>query len=336
MKEKPAQEYLFQLIKGKLQPGETLIDIISGILHVSTDSAYRRVRGETPLLLDEARTLCNHFKISLDRLFEMSSNAVVFHPVLVSNKDYTFENYLADLRKTLNYIASFKEKEIIYLSKDIPFFHYFSLKPLFAFRYFFWMKSILQHPDFKNRVFSVDYVTPAMEEAAQEISRCYKIIPSTEIWNTEGINSFVAQVEYYREAGYFASDNDAAMIYSSLTEVVEHIRSQAQHGCKYLPGENPDLKQNNYKLFYNHVVIGDNTILVTLNGKKTVYINYDVLNYMTTEDEGFCNETSEKMQTLMRRATILSDVSEKQRNIFFNTVLKRIPFISSETQVAAF
>ena len=45
MKEKPAQEYLFQLIKGKLQPGETLIDFISEILHISIDSAYRRVSG---------------------------------------------------------------------------------------------------------------------------------------------------------------------------------------------------------------------------------------------------------------------------------------------------
>ena len=182
----------------------------------------------------------------------------------------------------------------------------------------------------------MDYLSPEMEEAAQEISRCYKIIPSTEIWNTEGINSFVAQVDYYREAGYFASDSDAAMIYSSLAEVVEHIRSQAQHGCKYLPGENPDLKQNNYKLFYNHVVIGDNTILVTLNGKKTVYINYDVLNYMTTEDESFCNETSEKMQTLMRRATILSDGSEKQRNIFFNTVRKEYLLLAAKDRLLPF
>lgn len=336
MKEKPAQENLFQLIKGKLSSRETLIDVVSDLLHVSTDSAYRRIRGETPLLLDEAKLLCTHFDISLDRLFEMKSNAVVFNPILVNNNNYTFENYLSDLQKSLQYIASFKNKEIIYLSKDIPFFHYFSLKPLFAFRYFFWMKSILQHPDFINRSFSIDYLSPQMEKMAQEISKYYKTIPSTEIWNTEGINSFIAQVEYYKEAGYFESDDDAALLYDSLAEVVEHIRNQAQHGCKYLPGENPDLKANNYKLFYNHVVIGDNTILVTLDGKKVVYINYDVLNYMTTEDEDFCNETSDKMQTLMRRATILSNVSEKQRNIFFNTLLKKIPVNSTENSFVTF
>jgi hypothetical protein len=72
-------------------------------------------------------------------------------------------------------------------------------------------------------------------------------------------------------------------------------------------------------------VIGDNTILVTLDGKKLVYINYDVLNYMTTGDTAFCNETAEKLNNLMRRATIISTVSEKQRSLFFNGLLKKIP-----------
>jgi hypothetical protein len=182
----------------------------------------------------------------------------------------------------------------------------------------------------------MDYLSPELEKMAQEISKYYNTIPSTEIWNTEGINSFIAQVEYYKEAGYFSSESDVGLLYNSLAEVVEHIRGQAQHGCKYLPGENPGLKQNIYKLFYNHVVIGDNTILVTLNTKKVVYINYDVLNYMATEDENFCNETSEKMQTLMRRATIISNVSEKQRNIFFNMLLEKIPFKTKERSFISF
>jgi hypothetical protein len=65
--------------------------------------------------------------------------------------------------------------------------------------------------------------------------------------------------------------------------------------------------------------------MTILNGKKILYLNYDVLNYMVTRDETFCNDVYSKLQTLMRRATILSNVSEKQRNMFFNTLLKKIP-----------
>ena len=55
--------------------------------------------------------------------------------------------------KQMQYLDSFIHKEIIYLTKDMPLFHNFYYKPLIAFRYFFWMKTIIQHPDFTEREF---------------------------------------------------------------------------------------------------------------------------------------------------------------------------------------
>jgi hypothetical protein len=45
---------------------------------------------------------------------------------------------------------------------------------------------------------------------------------------------------------------------------------------------------------------------------------------MYTHDEAFGNEVYGKVQTLMRRATILSKESEKQRTAFFNSLYQRI------------
>jgi hypothetical protein len=164
-----------------------------------------------------------------------------------------------------------------------------------------------------------------MEETGKEINRLYNSIPSTEIWNTECINSTISQIEYYREAGYFKSDEDIDTVYGSLRSLVEHIRNQAETGSKFLPGENSTSKKDNLTFFYNRVVLGDNTILVSAGGRKTIYLSYDVLNYMVTHDEKFCNTVYDKLQMLMRRATILSRASEKQRNIFFNILVKKIP-----------
>jgi hypothetical protein len=50
---------------------------------------------------------------------------------------------------------------------------------------------------------------------------------------------------------------------------------------------------------------------------------------MVTQDEKLCDEVYSKLRMLMRRATILSNVSEKQRNIFFNILLKKIPHHST-------
>lgn len=326
------QEYLFRRIKEKLPIEASLADVVAELLHVSNDSAYRRIRGETPLVLEEAQILCEAFGLSLDEALNSKENSVVFTAFNLNNDHYSFKSYLKDILHNLKLVASFDQKEIIYLTKDFSIFHNFLSRPLFAFRYFFWMKSILQHPDFIQQKFSMDILTKDIEEMGEQIVKTYNTIPSIEIWNTECVNSTISQIEYYREAGYFTSDSDVEKIYNSLHEAIEHLRVQADMGCKFYPGENPDYQKSNFQFYYNRVVLGDNTIMTIINGKKILYLNYDVLNYMVTQDEKFCNDVYSKLQTLMRRATILSNVSEKQRNIFFNILLKKIPNHSTALQ----
>lgn len=319
------QEYLFRRIKDKLPSEASLADVVADLLHVSNDSAYRRIRGETLLVLEEVKILCDRFGISLDQTLDSTENTVVFNTVNLNNENYSFKSYLTDILRNLKFVASFENKEIIYLTKDFPIFHNFICKPLFAFRYFFWMKSILQHPEFIHVKFSPGLLTKDIEELGEQIVRTYNSIPSTEIWNTECVNSTISQIEYYREAGYFVSDADVQTIYDGLQEVTEHLRREAETGCKCYPGENPDFQKSNFQFYYNRVILGDNTILSLLNGRKALYLVYDVLNYMVTQDEIFCEQVYLKLQNLMRRATILSNVSEKQRNMFFNILLKKIP-----------
>ena len=277
------------------------------------------------MVLEEAYVLCNAFNISLDQTLNNKQNSVCFNAFNLDNEHYNFKSYLNDILHNLKTVASFDQKNIIYLTKDFSIFHNFISKPLFSFRYFFWMKSILQHPDFVPLKFSMNILPNDIEELGTQIVKTYNSIPSTEIWNTECVNSTISQIEYYREAGYFASAGDVTSIYNSLRETIEHLRTEADTGCKFYPGENPDFQKSNFQFYYNRVVLGDNTIMAIVNGKKMLYLNYDVLNYMVTQDEEFCNDVYSKLQTLMRRATILSNVSEKQRNIFFNILLKKIP-----------
>jgi hypothetical protein len=319
------QEYLFRRIKEKLPAEGSLADVVADLLHVSNNSAYRRIRGETPLVLEEAKILSEAFNLSLDQALNIKENSVSFTAFNLNNENYSFKSYLKDILHNLKLVASFEQKEIIYLTKDFSIFHNFLSRPLFAFRYFFWMKSILQHPDFVSVKFSIDILPNDIEELGRQIVSAYNTIPSIEIWNTECVNSTISQIEYYREAGYFASEKEVEKVYNALNDTIEHLRLQAAAGCKFSPGENPDFQKSNFQFYYNRVVLGDNTIMTLLNGKKILYLNYDVLNYMVTQDEKFCNDVYSKLLNLMRRATILSNVSEKQRNIFFNILLKKIP-----------
>ena len=178
-----SQEFLFHRIKELLPPHASLVDTVATILHVSSDSAYRRIRGETPLVLDEARELCAHFKLSLDQILNVQGGAVMFQNVRISTKNYSYTKYLTDIIKQVEYATSFIHKEIIYLTKDMALFHNFYFRPLIAFRYFFWMKSIVHHPDFANKEFEFTYLTEDIENLSRELAAVYCKVPSDDVAN---------------------------------------------------------------------------------------------------------------------------------------------------------
>jgi hypothetical protein len=206
----------------------------------------------------------------------------------------------------------------------MPLFHNFYFQPLIAFRYFFWMKTIIQNPDYRNREFTLDCVSPEIESLSRELSMAYNSTPSAEIWNTESINSAILQIEFYKDSGYFSSANDIKLVYEALEETFVHLKKQVEYGCKFMPGENPESKKNNFNFFYNRVILGDNTIMVVTDRMKTVFINYDVLNYMYTRDETFTDPCYSDMQNMMKKSTLISQTGEKQRNIFFGILMSKI------------
>ena len=324
MPEKQIQEYLFQRIKEMLSAGETLVDVVADTLHLSQDSAYRRIRGETPIVLEEAKILCSKFGISLDLLLNLNNRSVVFDNVVLGATNLNFTTYLNGILHELKTLNAHHHKTITYITNDLPFFYQFCYQPLFAFRYFFWMKTMVQDPAFLNAKFALDCLPKATEALGKEVLNVYSQIPSTEIWNTESINGILTQIIYYLEAG-FMNKADAAKVYEALRKTVEHIQSQAEWGCKFLPGENLHVKKENFRLFHNRVGLGDNTILTTRDEGKKLYLNYDALSYMTTTDESFCNMVQQQLQTIIRRSTLISTVSEKQRNIFFNVLYSKFP-----------
>lgn len=319
-----AQDFLFQRIREMIPQHISLVDAVSEILNVSNDSAYRRIRGETPLILEEAYRLCHHFHLSLDQSLNIKNNSTLFQTNYINSSYYTFENYLTDLHQQLKQIEGFIHKEIFFLTKDLHIFANMLSMPFFAFRYFFWNKSILANKEYATKAFNPDCLSQEVKTLAEDMARIYCRIPSTEIWNTEAINSIILQIEYCKESGVFSSSADIKMVYDSVEETLHHLKEQAESGVKFYPGENPSMKKQNLRFFYNRVILGDNTILVTTDHIKTVYLNYNVLNYMVTRDERFCNNAYSEIETLIRRSSLISDTGEKQRNIFFNILLSRI------------
>jgi hypothetical protein len=168
-------------------------------------------------------------------------------------------------------------------------------------------------------------------ETGKEIIQVYNQIPSAELWVHETINSSIRQIEYYTYTGVIKNKDTIALLYHQLQLLIEHIREQAEQGEKFLIGEQPKGNKNNYQLYYNEVYLGHNAILVETDGILTSFINHAVLNFMFTHDDSFCQYSKEAMVRNMKKSILISTVSEKERNQFFNKLMNNITKSKVET-----
>jgi hypothetical protein len=319
-----AQQLFFQHIKDILPPHLSLVDEVAELLDISNDSAYRRIRSEKAISFEELRTLCGHFKISLDQLLHLKTDTLLFEGKFIDRTNFDFDGYLQDLLQLLTYASSFERKEILFLGKDAPIFHHFNFPELAAFKSFFWMKTILNYPEYNRKRFVSDEFSPATGQLCKKLIEAYNKVPSQEVWHIECIQTTIRQVEYYRDTKVFASDNDVETIYACLVKTIDHIEAQVEQGVKFPMHAPQTVRGAPYKFYINEFIFGDNTYLVHLNDGGMVVLNHAVLNTIRTRDVNFVRSTDEHVQNIIRRSTQISQVGEKERSKFFNILREKI------------
>ena len=318
------QAQLFAALKKELPQHLSLVDEVAGVLGISTDSAYRRIRGEKELTITDLQKLCNRFKLSLDRLLLGGTGTFVFTGNFVNPTTFKFDEYLANMVQQVKYMNSFEQKKMYYLCKDIPVFHHFHFRELAAFKYFFWMKAIVNHPDFVARKFSLGDYPDEYFELGKKALHYYNQLHTVEIWNIENINSTIRQIEFYRNAHLFSNEADIAQVYGALEKLIYLLEQQADAGYKFTATEGPQKKLGAFEMYYNEFIVGDNSILALLDNNKIAFNVHSIINFMMTTDADFCDKTYANLQNLMRRSTLISQVSEIERARFFKFLRTRI------------
>ena len=318
------QVAFFLHIKTLLPPHKSMVDEVADLLNISNDSAYRRIRGEKPISLEEIKKLADEFKISLDQFMRIETDSYIFSGKMATTNNFLFEEWLNSLHQNFCIMNTFKNRHIYYYTKDLPFITHFQIRELAAFKYFFWKKSILQYDSLKGVKFSMNSLDDKTFELGLKVIEEYNKVPATEIWNIESINSTIRQIEFYREAKIFESAADVTLIYEKVEELINHHESQAEQGKKFMMGKQPGPGSAEYHLFNNELILGDNSFLVVTDNMKICYLTHSVLNFISTSDERFCNYRLSSIQNLIKKSTQISEVGEKERTRFFNKLRDKI------------
>jgi hypothetical protein len=318
------QRQIFTQIKEKLPNDISFVHEISEHLGISYDSAYRRIRGEKELSLEELHKLCSKYNLSLDTLFGIHANNVVFHCLSIGPEGIKLKVWLQKILEDIKRIKSSPHRDILYSAKDPPIFHYFQFPEIGAFKVFFWEKTLFQFPEYAEKKFSFDIYDEEIQSIGNQILTHSCVIPTIEIWNEDTFNITLRQIEYYWIAGMFKNPDDVWILCDKLEEWIRHIQKQAEMGFKFMHGTEPEGIPDSFRLYENDVVLNDNTILVDMDPVKVCYLTFNVMSLLVTTDPGFTSTVESHLKGLLSKSTLISKVGDKERNRFFNKLIENI------------
>jgi len=301
--------------------------MLAEVLDISIDSAYRRLRGDTLLGIDEITRICENFKVPFETSSKQGNHTVSFNYVRLEGKQSNFKKWLFNLSDEVKKIESVPNSSILYAADDVSVWHHFFDPDLTAFKIFYWLKCILNDPEFADKVYDPTLISSDMIEAAAELLNQYNKIDSTEVWTEDTLNSTLKQVEYFWDSGFFKKKEDAIKICDLIETEIELIRKHAEKESKLM-----DAGIKNFKMYRSDVMIGNNSILVNIGNSKVAYISNNTFNMISTNTPDFVQENETWLQNLIRKSVLISGVSEKQRNQFFKILKDKIDQLRNHIQ----
>ena len=314
----PDQQMLLKQIASMIPTNVSLVSELSYILGISTDSAYRRIRGETELSFSEIVTLCQHYKISFDSIIASNVKVVSFMYNEYNESLESFENYFVGLGEEMDLIrtASVDHRHITFIGPGMPVWHFLNSSTLGAFKMFYWIKS-MNLPDNAYKKFDAEELDEGLIQAGKDIFLSYMQIPSTEIWTDSSVQGTLNQIRFCWDTGIFTSKEAALTVCQELHTLLDSIEQQAAAGYKFLPGEGEVKKGEAFRLFYSELEDENMCIHVELGDMHAIYHGHWNHRFLKTTNQQYGETSKRWYQNLEKKSTQISITSESVRYRFF-------------------
>lgn len=311
------QTIIFQLLKQRIAGEDSIGNALSDVLSISPDAVYRRMRGETPLTIQELKKICIHYDISFDALIESGTGKVTFTYPPLNTFDFSLESYLEGILQAFQRLKTLSDPEIILLVNNTQFFQLLNFPQLVRFKLYFWAKTHLQIADYKDQKFKHEKTSENAFALGKEILQIYNSIPSKEIYDPELMRGFLRQIIYYYKAHLFEDPEYALFLCDRILLMSSHLKEQATVGKKFMFGTHPPAQGNVFEMYLNETTNTESTFYFQSKEINGLYLTHNIMNYLETTDENYVNDTRKIIDKQIANSSLISIVNERDRNDYF-------------------
>lgn len=309
MKYRYVNERLNTIITERTPKEETTISFVMSLLHLSKESAYRRLRNEIPYTVREVAVLTSKLIISLDELFDAKEEKAPLLLNLIESKSAA-DSYAERLRTVvqLSGIAVDASTTKLYaVSNMLTQAHIFQFPLLSKLRYFRWLH---QRDTLAADLTLSSGVFPPQVRAAQdaylEITKHVK--EYTVIFDHDIIKTELSLIQFYRRIN-FITDADLLELKKELLEMLDQFELISRTG-----NANNDI---NVQLYLSDLPIESNLILMENKQEFAVlFLNSGGYPIVSTSTKVFDAE-KEWFDSLLKFSVLMTRSNEILQTNFF-------------------
>lgn len=324
------QEQFISYLKEQIAEGRSVIEEISDILNINYDAAYRRVNCKTNLSLEETVVLAKHYKISLNKLYEVGSQSTLIAEKSPKILDLQgLENYFKASYQNIAALIKLKSASIIYSAKDIPLFYTLTDSYITRYKIYVWLKFLNEDGSMARLSFEdfIKQIPNSLLQSAFNLGNAYNYIDITEFWNDNTINGTLEQIIYYYESGLVKKES-ALLLCDDILNIINHVGQQTINQTIINSKNNAS-----YSLYKSDLLTMSNTVMIKTQHQKVFFTPFTVLTYLKVAHKATCDDLDEFFTKQKNNSKLLVNSGEKDRSLFFNKMIKKVNLLKERVSV---
>jgi hypothetical protein len=307
-----------------------LVDAIARATGKSNHAAYKKIRNDSMLGIDELIILARTYDLSIDQFLGHRSAPVPFMSDAIRKMPEEPGDYLLNLQKHLSQLTNATGLSYLTLAGEVPIFHMMPFHRLFALKLFAWNFTNWSIHRFEEKFEPDVYLkNKELTQNIEKLAHTYYQFPGVEIWNIRMLDIIIDQIKYFVHIGAFRNKIIVQEITSELFDLVDHLRKICTTGAKRFETKE-SLHKSNVKIYMNEIVYSNEISYVSSDQGEFAFIAADSPNYLRSSDPRMTAHLKKWLTRTMNHSTQISGEGEKERRVLFEKINQKLLKARSE------
>lgn len=294
-------------------PDKPLATVLSEVLNISKDSAYRRIKNEIPLIVPEVVKLCTMFNISLDQLIWLNENPVPDMNYFFSLQGNTIDDvYLSLLKRILQVIENVEEGTDVYcLTEYIPFYYLAKHPSIQKLNYYVWKRTHIR----------LDYNTPLISnDMSAEIERLFnavwfklETIHISWVLSPFWLRNFFQNISFFKKMKLITNE-ELAYYKNEFLILLNDMEVEASTNV---------VGTQNYLLLSRVAFVGTIMLSIQQQNTSTLMLFYDTNVFLST-NQNINNEQHKWIDSVCEKSIKITHEGILERKLFFEEMRREV------------